>query len=758
MPQPGAGIQHAPALQGVEGDMRGRLAAICIVLTAPAYASDLSAVLDRIPQSSGAVVERTVPLSRIGYESGVTLNGFQGGVSVFLPMPARSVVREAEAIAVIDKAVFEGLRAAMSLGIGGQVRKAEGFTPGEGTLTYDLPLSPGDYPDGNVRLDLKFSAALTENRCFDDRFEGLFLTLRPESGLRVLVGLDDVTTPSAAWSILPNDVTILLPARTLSAGEFAAALHIGRALLEEGRTVAYRRILPDPAAAATPPVYDLALVGLFAGKLLDDSPAARAEAERAAAAGDPNALAGAYLGAGPNTTGDIVIGDDTLAALHAAHANVLNALAARSPEDAARLRALAASDAAAAPTPSTSGETPAEAAPPPSAPAISDVRLERFSNRPVIVVRGAGTQVYALGALAAGEGRGEGWLAAGNDNSARRVGLYQISSGDLGVKDVANLAEWSLPFSARDLPPGTEADRIELALSIGADIGEAAATAHVFLNDRLIRSQRLDSSGGMARLSADVPSSAVHLDNVIRVVVRRALVGSECLVPPQPVPIEISRESALVLTGAPETPRGFYQLASAFNSGAHLVLGPEALADAPDFLGFLASMSRSFLPAPQKIALQIGGDASAVAAKGPFVVVGAMPPAGAETPLDPARGALSIEDRRGRTLVNPQDLTAMNMAEIVSLKGVPGLYIQRNTPFNLKPRTSVVLDRGNVAFLDRDGVALWLDTNESRGLTVTNASGGAFAGLFERYRVWVIVIGWVVLTVAFVFSVTRMRR
>ena len=68
------------------------------------------------------------------------------------------------------------------------------------------------------------------------------------------------------------------------------------------------------------------------------------------------------------------------------------------------------------------------------------------------------------------------------------------------------------------------------------------------------------------------------------------------------------------------------------------------------------------------------------------------------------------------------------------------------------------LDRGDVAFLDKSGVALALSTERDTLLRVNYPDQVSWMTVADRFRPWIIGSLWVLATIGFLFGLQRVLR
>ena len=77
---------------------------------------------------------------------------------------------------------------------------------------------------------------------------------------------------------------------------------------------------------------------------------------------------------------------------------------------------------------------------------------------------------------------------------------------------------------------------------------------------------------------------------------------------------------------------------------------------------------------------------------------------------------------------------------------------------SLSASPAINLDRGDVAFLDKTGVALALSTERDTLLRVSYADQGSWINNLDRFRSWIVGGVWVLVTFALLFLMQRMYR
>jgi hypothetical protein len=259
-------------------------------------------------------------------------------------------------------------------------------------------------------------------------------------------------------------------------------------------------------------------------------------------------------------------------------------------------------------------------------------------------------------------------------------------------------AAWSLRFSTRDLPPGTQPEALEVALR--APPG-SRAVASVVLNDVVLGAATLPADG-RGLLSLSIPPSLIALDNRIDVSLHRqpgpgqAVVGG---------PAQLLPESLLRL-GPAGPPAEFLALPPRFAEGL------EVLIDAPGgslpiaVLNTALWVMRPLVPAGAPIRVTPVEPDSPPRPVGAFLAITEVPPEGSAPAMRFEPGRVLLRDGAGQPLLDLGSVERMMVAQLVAAEGRPGLWLHLPAALPALPNAAPRLDRGDIALLDAQGVAL----------------------------------------------------
>jgi hypothetical protein len=182
-----------------------------------------------------------VTLADIGFVNGFRFANLGGRREVFVPVPQNADVRPRALMLVIDDmSAFEARRNLQVL-VNDRAVTAIALDGKGDHRSVRVPLSNAAAKDGFIKLSFVYSGAVTPDRCIDVRYVGDSLTIRPETGIEIGIGAEQPLDVATTAALMPTDMAVVLPARSLTPSDFATALAIGRSLISSGRRVTYYR-------------------------------------------------------------------------------------------------------------------------------------------------------------------------------------------------------------------------------------------------------------------------------------------------------------------------------------------------------------------------------------------------------------------------------------------------------------------------------------------------------------------------------------
>jgi hypothetical protein len=397
------------------------------------------------------------------------------------------------------------------------------------------------------------------------------------------------------------------------------------------------------------------------------------------------------------------------------------------------------------------------------APVDNTLAAARIGGVPVLLVTDAAS-------ARAGRLLGNPSLAALRDTQSGSVGRVtqpkgpadRVSFDELGLvpaqAEVFGRADLSLVIPGRILPSGTRSSRLVLDVMVAPDGAGERAVVSAFVNERLLAST-VAAIGEPTRLDFPLPDGLVGTVANLRTVVQRRSSQGDCRFEPQGYPAEILGSSSVVLSTANGVAEDFSDLAALWADGVE-VLVPASTATKPlTMVGLLAGVLGALSKETAPITVKYVDAGTTPTPTAPFIAVGKLPPAGAVQHVRFDRGRVAVIDRAGGTKMDLGGLSTGAVAQIVTSGTNSGVWITPLTSDGSLPVSPAVnLDRGDVAFLDKTGVALAMSTSRDTLLRISYPDQSSWVSVLGRYGSWIIGGLWALLTLGLVFGLQRLYR
>jgi len=408
------------------------------------------------------------------------------------------------------------------------------------------------------------------------------------------------------------------------------------------------------------------------------------------------------------------------------------------------------------------------AVPPPFAnragadPNAGEINAIRVGGYPALLIsEGAGVRASRLlGArlMAATRGLSSASVAA---LAAPKLTGDRISFDQLGLApspvQVYGRAEIGVSVDSRRLPADTRIARLLLDIMVTPDGTGEKAVVSVFVNDRLLASA-VAAHDGPTHIDIPLPDGFIETAANIRAVVLRRSAQGDCRFEPQGYPAQILGSSAVILTSAGPV-QDFGDIIAHWTNGIEVV-APSAAADKPaHYLGLMSDIIAGLSPELAPINVRFADNETAATPAAPFLVVGALPPSGSDPHVRFDRGRVVVNDRSGRTLLDLGGFTSGAVAQLVTASGKPGIWVKSLASDGSLPSPALLpIGRGDVAFIDHNGIALAMSTERDTLLHIEYPDQTTWATVAKRFRSWIIGGLWLLATVAFLYALQRMRR
>jgi len=340
---------------------------------------------------------------------------------------------------------------------------------------------------------------------------------------------------------------------------------------------------------------------------------------------------------------------------------------------------------------------------------------------------------------------------------ADRVTFDQLAIAPVAA-DVYGRADLVVDIDTRRLPAGSRPARLLLNVMVAPDGAGAKAVVSAFVNERLLGST-VAAIGEATHLDLALPDGLVGTIANVNVVVEREIAQGDCRFGPQGYPAQLLGSSSVVLSSADGGARDFSDLTPHFAHGVELML-PATTADRPVLvLGLLSEVVNQLSPDTAPLTVNLTAGSGLAAPDAPFIAVGDSPPAGANPRVRFDRGRVAVTDRSGRTLLDLGGFVGGAVAQVLTAGDYPGLWIKPLSADGAAPAPSELhLGHGDVAFIDKNGVALAMSTERDTVVRISYPDQVSWLTVAERFRSWIIAGLWLCATVALLFILQRMFR
>ncbi|MBX7480939.1 cellulose biosynthesis cyclic di-GMP-binding regulatory protein BcsB [Qipengyuania qiaonensis] len=316
---------------------------------------------------------------------------------------------------------------------------------------------------------------------------------------------------------------------------------------------------------------------------------------------------------------------------------------------------------------------------------------------------------------------------------------------DTSVQSISDRGQWNVAIPAPAIPAGQRMTGMIVDVAVAEDSGASRPVIAVLLNGFLLASAEAEEDG-RTQIDVDLPEGLTTSRNNLEVSVVRQTASGDCKYAPQGYPAQLLPSSRIKL-GPADALDDFSDLPTALNSGFTLVVPNAAsLAPAAAFLGPLAS-------GEGPVSVSYGR----IPAEGAVVYVGRDAPPGSEPTVRFDQGKVEIAGENGETIIDRNAIETLTTIQILEQGGRPLLWIRPGADFAALESSASppVLGYGNVAFLAADQLDFAFNDERERLIDIRYPDESSFAQFFQRYRLWFIGLGWLLLTLGFVYLLRR---
>ncbi len=714
----------------------GMFALLLMSGTALAQSADAlaSALQERIKDQR---VTRQIALSDIGIETPLVFQGLDMRRDIYLPVPAGVPIQNASIQVDGEYIRADGGRTTAVFSVDGDPMVARNLQGEQGNVDLSLPVSGKPRPGGFVRFGVAWASVISQDLCGDERAIGNVMKLAPASHFTYSYNSAHVNSIAAAWSTLPGQGSVLVPAGTLSKAGFDTAWRLGLALELAGKRVVVKTL---PEVGETVDLSGLTVPA----NLRDVAPFARlSSAGKSYRIQDPSEIGALLLLPGSPFGADMVVTDPALLSqMRTALDALTQKLGAESGALVKEWRQKAAS---------LGSATIAE----------DELSLQTIAGRPVIAVGpNAGTKAAALfDSFWRGAIDGSNVVVRAIDTNPpprTRVALTDFGavSGNL---DVVARGDWAMNFDLASATTGGKVpSRLNLDVAAAPGASNSDPVVSVFLNDVLLAARKMTANGQPEQLSAAIPPYALGAQNTLRVSFQRQPVSDQCRETPQPFPVSVLPTSYLDLGGS-VTGSDFLSVISSMAGNPRVVVPENYLANPRASLVRVVRAAAASGVSTNQATLDVVPAGTPFAASGSFLAM--------DVPVDGVTLKAHVEgdrllvgsDDKSR-LVDMSGLQNLALVQAVASGSSRGIVWQSIGEPALVPQKPVRLSRGDVALVGPEGTLVELfangaDVNEARA-SAADSSGSTLQRLWQDSSSWGMPLG---IAVAVLFFLLLLR-
>jgi len=190
------------------------------------------------PEAWAVQPSKIVTLEDLGYQKGSLIEAAAANQTFFFPVPLDLKISSALLQLRYNASPELNRHAFFRIYINDMPRRTISLQGTREQQVLNLPLQAGDLNQRFIKIRIKSSLPVTDNRCLDDRITAGYLHFLANSGVRYRF-TNGPKTIRAAWELLPRKVRVSIPAGKLDEEVFNAALLMGQALEASGKKVQF---------------------------------------------------------------------------------------------------------------------------------------------------------------------------------------------------------------------------------------------------------------------------------------------------------------------------------------------------------------------------------------------------------------------------------------------------------------------------------------------------------------------------------------
>ena len=337
--------------------------------------------------------------------------------------------------------------------------------------------------------------------------------------------------------------------------------------------------------------------------------------------------------------------------------------------------------------------------------------------------------------------------------------LDMLKLGLQSAQFVHRTVEWSMLLTSASVRADAWLESLRLNIVVPPESVAGKMLLYVYLNGALqeVRSLTQDGLPHVESFALGRTSQRAGA-NHLRIVVQRVDEEGDCRGDAATFPVQFLPGSWLALETRDDAPSLFNDLRASFASGPELWITPYSVARLQREIGLVSSLFANHDFSFHRDRLHFLEADAKFQPKGPFILLGALEPEPDQVAVHLNRGRVVIQDAQKNTLLALDHLPQISVAQLVRQDGEPGLWLALAQDGPLPPERNLFLDQDDVAFLDERGVVLTLDSRQHALAVADYPDYFGWLDLAERYRFWIIGLGWTLLVVVLLHLYRKSRK
>ncbi|NOY66636.1 MAG: cellulose biosynthesis cyclic di-GMP-binding regulatory protein BcsB [Gammaproteobacteria bacterium] len=343
---------------------------------------------------------------------------------------------------------------------------------------------------------------------------------------------------------------------------------------------------------------------------------------------------------------------------------------------------------------------------------------------------------------------------------------YVMKLKDLGMNtaaiEMARKASWDTTINPSQLPPGHRLNKVRVRLIAAPSTTDKPVMFYSYLNGVLIKAVRLEDTGETQDIILSLPQGQMERTNNLNFVAQRDISALDmgCTGEPMRFPIQIKPDSEIETILDDTVPERFANLPAYFAKGFDVYLPDSYLQQPERSLSFLASFMNDMDLPLRSDRLRFYQPKDKIEPGKPFILLGRAQTAFDKQSVYLDKGRIDVINQQGNVLLAVDALPKVSIAQIVRSNDAYGLWLIPPESGKLARISDMHLSQDDVAFADKNGVLLTLDSSQPGLSRVAYPDNVGWFELFGEYRFWYFAIAWLLLTslIIYLYRLSKSHR